>query len=97
MQAKTLGQTVKCQRGIGQETPPRARSEPRLRIRNSLPQRGRLSRWHAVKPQLLTADQLHVGACFVKQSSQVDRRSATTDYNHAAASEPLKIVMPKAV
>src|SRR5207249_11963934 len=97
MQAEALGQIMKCHRCIGKETRPQARSEPRLRMPNLLPQGTRLSRRHTVEPQLLTADQLHVGACFVKQSSQVDRRSATTDYNHAAASEPLKIVMPKAV
>src|SRR5436190_23054155 len=97
MQAQTLRQIMKRHWCIGKETRPQARAEPRLRMPNSLPQGTRLSRWHTVKPQLLTADQLHVGACLVKQSSHVDRRSAATDDNNAAASEPLKIVMPEAV
>src|SRR5947199_9168296 len=62
MQAKTLGQTVKCHRCIGKETRPQARAEPRLRMPNSLPQRARFSRRHAVKFQSLTANQLYFGA-----------------------------------
>src|SRR6266550_2395912 len=69
MQAEALGQIVKRHRCIGKETRPQARAEPRLRMPNLLPQRARLSRWHAVKPQLLTADQLHIGSGLVKQSS----------------------------
>src|SRR5438094_179445 len=97
MQAQALGQTVKCHWRIGKETRPQARPESRLRMPNLLPQGTRLSRWHAVKLQLLTADQLHVGAGLVKQSSHIDRRSAATNHNHVAASEPLQIVMPEAV
>src|SRR5207244_10745839 len=97
MQAKTLGQIMKCHRCIGEETRSQARAKPRLRMPNLLPRRARLSRWHAVKPQLLTADQLHIGSGLVKQSSQVDRRSTATNHNHAAAPEHLKRVMPQAV
>ena len=46
---------------------------------------------------LFAAYELHLGACFMEQSSQVKRGSAAPDDNHAAVSKRLNVTVTGAV
>src|SRR5580692_8046146 len=79
-QAKTFGQVVKRRRRVGEEARAHAWAKPRLRMPDLLPPRARLTCWLAVELQFFPAsDQLHLGACFLQESGQIQRGSSASD------------------